>query len=68
MSNATNCRSVVGPLVIAALAVTVWSAVAHAGPTPTPTPQTPWGGVDVPLGPTNESSIAVTHSTQTTSQ
>jgi len=37
VSNATIRRSVVGPLVIVALAVTVWSAVAQAGPTPTPT-------------------------------
>ncbi|MCH7869778.1 MAG: hypothetical protein IH881_18940 [Myxococcales bacterium] len=38
MSNATIRRSVVGSLVIVALAVTVWSAVAQAGPTPSATP------------------------------
>ena len=37
MSNATNRRPVVGSLVIVALAVTAWSAVAQAGPVPTPT-------------------------------
>ncbi len=37
MSNATIHRSVVGSLVIVALAVTIWFAVAQAGPTPTPT-------------------------------
>ena len=37
MSNATIRRSVVGPLVIVALAVTAWSAVAQAGPVPTAT-------------------------------
>ncbi len=37
MPNATIRRSVVGSLVIVALAVTVWSAVAQAGPIPTPT-------------------------------
>ena len=37
VSNATIRRSVVGSLVIVALAVTVWSAVAQAGLTPTPT-------------------------------
>ena len=36
MSNATIRRSVVGPLVLVALTVTVWTAVAQAGPTPTP--------------------------------
>ena len=37
MPNATIRRSVVGSLVIVALAVTVWPAVAQAGPTATPT-------------------------------
>ena len=37
MSNATIRRSVVGSLVIVALAVTVWSVVAQAGPVPTAT-------------------------------
>ncbi len=37
MPNATIRRSIVGSLVIAALAVTVWSAVAQAGPIGTPT-------------------------------
>jgi hypothetical protein len=37
VSNATIRLSVVGSLVIVALAVTVWSAVAQAGPIPTPT-------------------------------
>ncbi len=38
MPNATTRRPAVGTLVIIALAVTVWSAVAQAGPTPTATP------------------------------
>jgi hypothetical protein len=38
MPNATTRRSVVGSLVIVALAVTAWSAVAQAGPIPTPVP------------------------------
>ncbi len=38
MSNARIRHSVVGSLVIVALAVTVWSAVAQAGPTPSATP------------------------------
>ncbi len=48
MSNVPIRRSVVGYLVIVALSVTVWSAVAQAGPTPAPTPTptpTPTGSV-----------------------
>jgi hypothetical protein len=45
VSNATICRSVVRPLVIVALVVTVWAAVAQAGPTPTPVPIVPTGSV-----------------------
>jgi hypothetical protein len=37
VSNAMIRRSVIGSLVIVALAVTIWFAVAQAGPTPTPT-------------------------------
>ncbi len=37
MPNATIRRSVLGSLAVVALAVTVWAAVAKAGPTPTPT-------------------------------
>ena len=37
MSNVPIRRSVLGSLVIVALAVTFWSAVGQAGPTPTPT-------------------------------
>ncbi len=37
MSNATIRRSVVGSLVIVALAVTAWPVVAQAGPVPSPT-------------------------------
>jgi len=45
MSSATISRSVAEPLVIVALAVTVWAAVAQAGPTPMPIPPVPTGSV-----------------------
>ena len=73
MSNATNRRFVVVTLGIVALAVTVWSAVAQAGPLPTPT-ATPTGktvnfrdsnleaairaAISKPTGPIKEADLA----------
>ncbi len=56
MPNASIRRSVVGPLAIVTLAVTVLSAVAQAGPTVSPT-ATPTPTPDPTLFPCSEQGI-----------
>ncbi len=64
MSSATIRRSVVGSLVIVALAVTFWSAVAQAGPTPTPTAEPTATPIPTPTAtptPTLPEKVTVCH-------